>query len=167
MARNTLANWRALRAPDTQVAGDTEIFSVELDEALAGTVRELARQQQRSPEGQLRWLALAGLEAARRQASPWQRPGKQPYTERLAAMRPVFAELYQLHLRRGRPSGRDIERAAGRQVGHAAVSSVLAGTRVPSWAMLSSIVRALDGDLEAFLALWIKCASPDLARDEA
>jgi len=147
---------------DTELSSaglESQVFTLELDAETAELVRAQARQEYRSPEGQLRWLVRAGLDAAERQEPRWVPPPERSPVERLAAMRPVFAALHELHLRSGAPSGRNLARLTRHQVGHSTVSGVLAGTKVPDWRVLSVMVRALGGDEEEFRALWVQCMS--------
>lgn len=52
----------------------------------------------------------------------------------------------------GRPSARDIARAAG--CSHVTASAAFTGRLVPSWPTLRRIVLALEGDLDDIRPLW-------------
>lgn len=52
----------------------------------------------------------------------------------------------------GRPSGRDIARAAG--CSHVTASATFTGRLVPSWPTLRRIVLALEGNLDDIRPLW-------------
>ena len=67
----------------------------------------------------------------------------------------LFDRLDQLHLRAGRPSTREIAVKAGRgKISSSTVHNVFRNARVPRWNFLEEIVKALDGDIEEFHALW-------------
>jgi Tetratricopeptide repeat/NB-ARC domain len=83
--------------------------------------------------------------AINRNATP---PG--PITE-------LYERLDELHLTAGRPSMREIATRAGRgRISSSTVHNVFAfrNSRVPRWAFLEEIVKALAGDTAVFLALW-------------
>jgi hypothetical protein len=65
------------------------------------------------------------------------------------------AQLQRLHLVRGKPSARAIHRKTSHGISHTTVAKVLRCTVCPTWGQLELIVEALDGDVEAFRALWI------------
>ena len=70
----------------------------------------------------------------------------------------LFTRLDRLHSRAGRPSMRQIALKAGRgKISSSTVHNVFRSTRVPRWAFLEEIVRALNGsdeEIEEFRALW-------------
>src|ERR1700740_3203295 len=67
----------------------------------------------------------------------------------------LFDRLDQLRLAAGRPSMREIERRAGRgRISSSTVHNVFRRTRIPRWIFVEEIVKALDGDLAGFKALW-------------
>jgi hypothetical protein len=66
--------------------------------------------------------------------------------------------LRQLHIQAGRPSTRILAERIG-TVSHTTVADALAGKRVPSWSIISDIVRGLGGDQAVFKQLWMAAAS--------
>jgi tetratricopeptide (TPR) repeat protein len=69
----------------------------------------------------------------------------------------LFARLDDLHSQAGRPSMREIAIRAGRgNISSSTVHNVFRSSRVPRWAFLEQVVKALDGvqDREEFLTLW-------------
>jgi len=67
----------------------------------------------------------------------------------------LFDHLDQLRLAAGRPSMREIERRAGRgRISSSTVHNVFRRTRIPRWIFVEEIVKALNGDLVTFKALW-------------
>jgi hypothetical protein len=69
--------------------------------------------------------------------------------------RDLLMALRELHLRAGEPSMRAIARSTGRAVSHDTVHRVLTGPELPRWDPLGHVVKALNGDVETFRALWI------------
>jgi tetratricopeptide (TPR) repeat protein len=69
----------------------------------------------------------------------------------------LFDRLDDLHSKAGRPSMREIAIRSGRgNISSSSVHNVFRSSKVPRWAFLELIVRALDGanERDAFLALW-------------
>jgi len=67
----------------------------------------------------------------------------------------LLVALSELHLHAGEPSTRMIARSTGHAISHDTVHRILAGKDVPRWRPLELVVKALDGDVETFRALWI------------
>jgi len=67
--------------------------------------------------------------------------------------RVLFAELRKLHIRAGEPSSRETAAAIG-GMSHSSVNNAIRGRRVPSWPILSKIVKQLGGDENLFRGLW-------------
>src|SRR5262245_1079873 len=76
-------------------------------------------------------------------------------------VRPLVAALHSLHLQAGKPSMRTISGAVG-NVSHTTVAELINGKRIPSWPIVESVVRYLQGDVGAFQQLWI-AATDDAA----
>src|ERR1700761_9282524 len=69
----------------------------------------------------------------------------------------LFDRLDDLHSKAGRPSMREIAIRAGRgNISSSTVHNVFRGARVPRWAFLEQVIKALGGAAEraVFLALW-------------
>jgi tetratricopeptide (TPR) repeat protein len=69
----------------------------------------------------------------------------------------LFDRLDDLHSKAGRPSMREIAIRAGRgNISSSTVHNVFRSSRVPRWAFLEQVIKALGGagDREAFLSLW-------------
>src|ERR1700722_1570747 len=76
----------------------------------------------------------------------------------------LFDRLDDLHSKAGRPSTREIATRAGRgNISSSTVHNLFRSAKVPRWAFLEQVVKALGGEQErdAFLALW-----EDAWRDE-
>ena len=67
----------------------------------------------------------------------------------------LLVALYELHLHAGKPSTRAIARLTGHAISHDTVNRVLRGGDLPRWVPLELVVKALNGDVEAFRALWV------------
>jgi acetyl esterase/lipase len=67
----------------------------------------------------------------------------------------LVVALRELHLHAGEPSTRAIARSSGGAISHDTVHRILTSDDVPTWKSLAPIVEALDGDVEAFRALWV------------
>ncbi|GGM16474.1 pentapeptide repeat-containing protein [Dactylosporangium sucinum] len=79
-------------------------------------------------------------------------------TPNLEAGHPLLAlreRLRLLHLRKGKPSSREIHRRTERAISHTTASAVLRCEKNPRWGQLELVVEALDGDLEEFRPLWM------------
>ncbi len=72
--------------------------------------------------------------------------------------RDLVDALHGLHHRAGWPSLRVLAREAG--CSPTTVSAVFSSPRLPSWGVLELLVEAMDGDVEAFRALWHAAGSP-------
>ena len=72
--------------------------------------------------------------------------------------RDLVDALHGLHHRAGWPSLRVLAREAG--CSPTTVSAVFSSPRLPSWGVLELLVEAMDGDVEAFRALWQAAGSP-------
>jgi hypothetical protein len=72
--------------------------------------------------------------------------------------RDLLVALRELHLHAGKPSTRWIARSTGGKISHDTVHRMLTGTHLPSWVSLELVVRALNGDVETFRALWISAS---------
>jgi FxsC-like protein len=68
--------------------------------------------------------------------------------------------LRALYLAAGRPSARSISRQLDRAVSHTTVADLLAGRRIPSWAITRRVVTHLGGDEAEFRRLWGKSEAP-------
>ena len=66
--------------------------------------------------------------------------------------RDLIEALHSLHHRAGWPSLRVLAREAG--CSPTTVSVVFSSPRLPTWGLLELLVEAMDGDVEAFRALW-------------
>ncbi|MEU8192609.1 hypothetical protein AB0C10_02355 [Microbispora amethystogenes] len=84
--------------------------------------------------------------------------------EALAALRDRLQELYR---RRGRPSYRELARLTGQALSHTTVGMVIHCRRLPRLGQLELVVEALDGDTEAYQALWLAADEADSAADSA
>lgn len=71
----------------------------------------------------------------------------------LRSARILFSELRKLHIRAGKPSSREVATSIG-GISHTTVNNVIRGKRIPSWLVLSRIVRELGGDEALFRGLW-------------
>ena len=69
--------------------------------------------------------------------------------------RELLVALRELHLRAGAPSTRSIARSTGNEISHDTVNRILKGSDLPQWRSLEFIVKALEGDVETFLDLWV------------
>lgn len=67
----------------------------------------------------------------------------------------LLVALRELHLHAGEPSTRAIARSTGGAISHDTVHRILTSKDLPRWNPLELIVKALDGDVENFLALWV------------
>jgi hypothetical protein len=67
----------------------------------------------------------------------------------------LLVALRELHLHAGEPSTRAIALSADRGISHTTVHRILTSEDLPRWMSLQLIVRALDGDVETFRALWL------------
>lgn len=67
----------------------------------------------------------------------------------------LLVALRELHLHAGEPSTREIERSAGRAISHETINRVLRSGSLPRWRSLEPVVKALEGDVETFRALWV------------
>ncbi len=74
----------------------------------------------------------------------------------------LAASLRALRANAGTPSFRVLAQRIG-TVSHTTIADALAGKRVPSWPIVSDIVRALGGDEEEFKRLWLAAADDDSA----
>ena len=72
--------------------------------------------------------------------------------------RDLVDKLHGLHHHAGWPSLRVLARAAA--CSPTTVSAVFSSPRLPSWGLLELLVEAMDGDVEAFRALWQAAGSP-------
>lgn len=72
----------------------------------------------------------------------------------------LASALGDLHRAAGKPTSRKIAAAIG-PISHTTVADTLAGRRTPSWPILEKIVVYLEGDIEAFRALWAAAVTPD------
>src|SRR5580704_15705568 len=67
----------------------------------------------------------------------------------------LFDRLDQLRLTAGQPSMREIAVRAGRgRISSSTVHNVFRRARVPRWIFVEEIVKALNGDVPTFKALW-------------
>src|SRR5260370_42273673 len=66
----------------------------------------------------------------------------------------LAAALRTLHAQAGAPSMRALAQRTG-SVSHTTVAGALPGKRLPSWPIISDIVRALGGAEEQFKRLWL------------
>lgn len=73
--------------------------------------------------------------------------------ESAGPVRDVLAELRELHLLAGEPSMRAIARSTG-ALSHDTVHRVLTGPGLPNWRPLELVVKALNGDVDAFRERW-------------
>ncbi|WP_182874095.1 WD40 repeat domain-containing protein [Microbispora sp. H10670] len=80
--------------------------------------------------------------------------------EALAALRDRLQELYR---RRGRPSYRELARLTGQALSHTTVGMVIHCRKLPRLGQLELVVEALDGDPEAYQALWLAADEADSA----
>ena len=69
------------------------------------------------------------------------------------AARELRAALRELHERAGEPSSRSIASIIG-GMSHTTVNAALRGNKIPSWPVLSKIVKYLEGNEERFRELW-------------
>ncbi|GAB1509826.1 hypothetical protein JCM33774_18670 [Actinophytocola sp. KF-1] len=76
----------------------------------------------------------------------------------------LVAALQSLHVQAGKPSMRSIATAVG-DVSHTTVSEAINGKRIPSWPIVRSIVRYLNGDEESFHQLWVAANVDPAAAD--
>ena len=67
----------------------------------------------------------------------------------------LLVALRDLHLHAGEPSLRDIAQATRKEISYDTVHRILKGKGLPRWRPLELVVKALDGDVEKFRALWI------------
>lgn len=74
----------------------------------------------------------------------------------------LAAALRSLRSQAGTPSLREIARRAG-TISHTSVADALAGTRVPSWDVISAFVRACDGDEDHIRRKWLAARNAELA----
>jgi predicted nucleotide-binding protein len=74
----------------------------------------------------------------------------------------LAAALGSLRVQAGTPSLREIARRAG-TISHTTVADALAGTRVPSWDVISAFVRACDGDEDRVRRKWLAARNAELA----
>jgi hypothetical protein len=74
----------------------------------------------------------------------------------------LAAALRSLRAQAGTPSLREIARRAG-TISHTSVADALAGTRVPSWDVISAFVRACDGDEDQIRRKWLAARNAELA----
>jgi transcriptional regulator with XRE-family HTH domain len=72
-------------------------------------------------------------------------------------------ELRALWQRAGSPSSRFLGATAG-GISHTTVAQALSGKRVPSWAVLRSIVHALGGSEDHFRPLWVAASTRPMTR---
>jgi hypothetical protein len=108
-----------------------------------------AERNFRTTEGQVLWL----LKSARGQA----RLGRDSEAKQVLSI-----GLRKLHEDAGVPSFRVIAeriRQQGGNVGHTTVYGAIRGGQLSSWAIVESIVTALDGDVGHFRALWVQARS--------
>ncbi len=70
------------------------------------------------------------------------------------AMADFFDALYDLHLRAGEPSIRDIAKSTN-QLSHDTVHRTLTGPTLPRWANVEKVVQALGGNTEIIQPLWL------------
>jgi hypothetical protein len=68
--------------------------------------------------------------------------------------RDVLVELRELYLLAGEPSVRAIARSTG-ALSHDTVHRVLTGPELPNWRPLELVVKALNGDVDAFRQRWV------------
>lgn len=73
--------------------------------------------------------------------------------------RQFFRALREIHRRAGQPSSRVIATKIG-GMSHTTVILALRGPKVPTWPVVSKIVEALDGDVEAIRPLWMEAREP-------
>ncbi|MEV4314961.1 response regulator transcription factor [Actinocrispum sp. NPDC049592] len=71
-----------------------------------------------------------------------------------------FHALYDLHLRAGEPSIRDIAKSTN-QLSHDTVHRTLTGPAVPKWANVEKVVQALGGSPETIQPLWLAARVSD------
>ena len=137
-------------------------LAVEVPDDVMEQFRALAETECRSPEGEALWLIKQAVDAAGRREFHLARHSQdvRTLTERLASAQPLFAELKTLHLLAGGLSSRAIAKTVthktARKITHTTVNQALTGKHVPSWPVLESIVKVLDGDAEHYRALWVQ-----------
>lgn len=135
-------------------------LTINVPDDLIPELQRVAAREFRTAEGQVLWFLRQGLEKVTARAQP---PARRSLPDRAARFQPVLQELRRLHLNQGKPSGRslaDVIRARNSRspIAHTTVSTILAGTAVPSWPALEQIVIALHGDVPRFKELWMKAA---------
>jgi hypothetical protein len=132
---------------------------VEVPDDMMERLRALADKEFRTPEGQVLWLIKTALDAAdRREARPTGERSQVDREQRIRAAQPVFDQLRTAHLLAGGPSSRVLANViwekTNTRVSHTTVNGVINGAVPPSWRVLESIVKALDGDTGHFRQLW-------------
>jgi hypothetical protein len=65
----------------------------------------------------------------------------------------LFSELRKLHVLAGEPGSREVATSIG-GVSHTTVNNAIRGKTMPSWPVLSKIVKELGGDEALFRGLW-------------